>query len=114
MVSIPSGMVKSVTPAGAMVMRRPPFIRHLWSLLENGPWNALAEATFLNAAYPNSVTFSGIVMFFFLPALFAGHAFWGFTGVEISQMLADAGAFIFAVPLVLRALKEMETRPAAR
>ncbi len=51
---------------------------------------------------------------FFLPALFAGHAFWGFKGVEISQMLADAGAFIFAVPLVLRALKEMETRPAAR
>lgn len=51
---------------------------------------------------------------FFLPALFAGHAIWGFLGVEISQMLADAGSFIFAVPFVLHALRNMERQPAAR
>ena len=51
---------------------------------------------------------------FFLPILFAGHALWGFTGVEIAQMLADIGAFIVAVPLVLRTLREMDHRPIAR
>ena len=51
---------------------------------------------------------------FFLPALFAGHALWGFTGVEIAQALADAGAFLFAVPLVLHALRQMGHVPSAR
>ena len=51
---------------------------------------------------------------FFLPALFAGHAFWGFFGVEIAQMLADIGSFLFAVPFVLYALKEMDRQPIAR
>ena len=51
---------------------------------------------------------------FFLPALFAGHALWGFAGVEISQMLADVCAFIFAVPVVLPALKAMDHQPIAR
>ena len=51
---------------------------------------------------------------FFLPALFAGHALWGFTGVEIAQMLADIGSFAFAVPFVLHALKVMDHRPIAR
>ena len=51
---------------------------------------------------------------FFLPALFAGHALWGFFGVEVSQMLADIGAFLFAVPFVLHALKEMDHKPIAR
>ena len=51
---------------------------------------------------------------FFLPALFVGHALWGFAGVEISQMLADVCAFIFAVPVVLPALKAMDHQPIAR
>ena len=51
---------------------------------------------------------------FFIPALFAGHALWGFTGVEIAQALADAGAFLFAVPTVLYALRQMGRVPAAR
>ena len=51
---------------------------------------------------------------FFLPALFAGHALWGFTGVEISQMLADIGSFLFAIPLVLIALSRMGHEPSAR
>ena len=51
---------------------------------------------------------------FFLPALFAGHELWGFAGVEISQMLADVCAFIFAVPVVLPALKAMDHQPIAR
>ena len=51
---------------------------------------------------------------FFLPALFAGHALWGFTGVEIAQALADAGAFLFAVPMVLVALHQMGRVPSAR
>ena len=51
---------------------------------------------------------------FFLPALFAGHALWGFFGVEIAQMLADMGSFLFAVPFVLYALKKMEHQPIAR
>ena len=51
---------------------------------------------------------------FFLPALFAGHALWGFTGIEVSQALADAGAFLFAVPFVLVALHQMGRVPAAR
>ena len=51
---------------------------------------------------------------FFLPALFLGHALWGFTGVEISQALADVGSFLFAVPMVLVALHRMGRVPAAR
>ena len=51
---------------------------------------------------------------FFLPALFVGHALWGFTGVEIAQPLADAGAFLFAVPMVLVALRDMGRVPSAR
>ena len=51
---------------------------------------------------------------FFLPALFAGHALWGFFGVEIAQMLADIGSFLFAVPFVLYALKQMDRQPIAR
>ena len=51
---------------------------------------------------------------FFIPVLFAGHALWGFTGVEIAQMLADIGAFVFAVPFVLRALRQMDRAPIAR
>lgn len=51
---------------------------------------------------------------FFLPALFIGHAVWGFTGIEISQALADAGSFLFAVPMVLVALRDMGRTPAAR
>ena len=51
---------------------------------------------------------------FFLPALFVGHALWGFTGVEIAQALADAGAFLFAVPMVIHALRQMGHVPAAR
>ena len=51
---------------------------------------------------------------FFLPALFAGHALWGFKGVETAQALADAGAFLFAVPMVLYALRQMGRVPAAR
>ena len=51
---------------------------------------------------------------FFLPALFAGHALWGFFGVEIAQMLADIGSFLFAVPFVLCALKQMDHQPIAR
>ena len=51
---------------------------------------------------------------FFLPALFIGHALWGFTGIEISQALADAGSFLFAVPMVLVALRDMGRTPAAR
>ena len=51
---------------------------------------------------------------FFLPILFAGHALWGFTGVEIAQMLADFGAFVVAVPLVLRALREMDLKPVVK
>ena len=51
---------------------------------------------------------------FFLPALFAGHALWGFTGIEISQALADVCSFLFAVPVVLHALKAMDHQPIAR
>ncbi|MCR5709797.1 MAG: MATE family efflux transporter [Bacteroidales bacterium] len=51
---------------------------------------------------------------FFLPALYIGHALWGFTGMEISQMLADICSFLFAVPVVLHALKAMEHQPIAR
>ena len=51
---------------------------------------------------------------FFLPALFIGHALWGFTGIEIAQALADAGAFLFAVPVVLYTLRMMDRQPAAR
>ena len=51
---------------------------------------------------------------FFIPALFAGHALWGFTGVEIAQALADAGSFLFAVPMVLHTLHKMGHEPAAR
>ena len=51
---------------------------------------------------------------FFIPALFAGHAIWGFTGIEIAQALADAGAFLFAVPMVLHALRQMDRIPIAR
>ena len=51
---------------------------------------------------------------FFLPALFAGHAIWGFPGVEIAQMLADIGSFLFAIPLVLIALSQMGREPSAR
>jgi putative MATE family efflux protein len=51
---------------------------------------------------------------FFLPALFFGHALWGFLGIEISQALADAGSFLFAVPMVLITLRNMDRRPAAR
>ena len=51
---------------------------------------------------------------FVLPALFVGHALWGFTGVEIAQPLADAGAFLFAVPMVLVALRDMGRVPSAR
>ena len=43
---------------------------------------------------------------FFLPALYIG--------IEISQMLADICAFIFAVPVVLHALKAMDHQPIAR
>ena len=65
-------------------------------------------------------TISAIIMasarqgIFFLPALFAGHALWGFFGVEIAQMIADIGSFLFAVPFVLYALKEMDRQPIAR
>ena len=45
---------------------------------------------------------------FFIPALFVGHALWGFTGVELAQMIADIGAFAFAIPLVIPALAKME------
>ena len=51
---------------------------------------------------------------FFLPALFIGHAAWGFTGIEISQALADICSFLFAVPVVLHALKAMDHQPIAR
>jgi putative efflux protein, MATE family len=51
---------------------------------------------------------------FFLPALYIGYAAWDFTGIEISQMLADICAFIFAVPVVLHALKAMDHQPIAR
>ena len=51
---------------------------------------------------------------FFLPALFAGHALWGFTGVEIAQALADGCSFLVAVPMVLYALHEMGRVPAAK
>ena len=51
---------------------------------------------------------------FFLPALFAGHALWDFTGVEIAQAVADAGSFLFAVPMVIIALRQMGRVPAAR
>jgi len=51
---------------------------------------------------------------FFLPALFIGHALWGFTGIEISQALADICSFFFAVPVVLHTLKTMDQQPIAR
>ena len=51
---------------------------------------------------------------FFLPALYIGYAVWGFTGIEISQMLADICSFLFAVPVVLHALKAMDHQPIAR
>ncbi len=51
---------------------------------------------------------------FFLPALFIGHALWGFTGIEISQALADICSFLFAVPVVLHTLKTMDQQPIAR
>lgn len=51
---------------------------------------------------------------FFLPALFIGHAIWGFPGVELSQMISDIGAFLFAIPLVLPALAHMGHGPSAR
>ena len=51
---------------------------------------------------------------FFLPALFFGHVLWGFTGIEISQALADVGSFLFAVPVVLHTLKAMDHQPIAR
>ena len=51
---------------------------------------------------------------FFLPALLIGHALWGFTGIEISQALADICSFLFAVPVVLHTLKTMEQKPIAR
>ena len=49
-----------------------------------------------------------------LPALFIGHALWGFPGVEISQALADICSFLFAVPVVLHTLKAMDHQPIAR
>ena len=51
---------------------------------------------------------------FFLPALLIGHAIWGFTGIEISQALADIFSFLFAVPVVLHTLKTMDQQPIAR
>ena len=51
---------------------------------------------------------------FFLPALFIGHALWGFTGIEIFQALADICSFLFAVPVVLHTLKTMDQQPIAR
>ena len=51
---------------------------------------------------------------FFLPALFIGHALWGFTGIEISQALADICSFFFAVPVVFHTLKTMYQQPIAR
>ena len=51
---------------------------------------------------------------FFLPILFIGHALWGFTGIEISQALADICSFVFAVPVVLHTLKTMDSQPIAR
>ena len=51
---------------------------------------------------------------FFLPTLFAGHALWGFLGVEIAQPLADIGSFLVAIPMVLSALHQMGRGPAAR
>ena len=51
---------------------------------------------------------------FFLPALFIGHALWGFPGIEISQALADICSFLFAVPVVLHTLKAMDHQPIAR
>ena len=65
-------------------------------------------------------TFPAIIMasarqgIFFLPALFAGHALWGFPGVEVAQTLADVGSFLFAIPLVLIALSRMGHEPSAR
>ena len=51
---------------------------------------------------------------FFLPILFIGHALWGFTGIEISQALADVCSFLFAVPVVLHTLQTMDQQPIAR
>ena len=51
---------------------------------------------------------------FFLPALFIGHALWGFMGVELAQMVADIGSFLFAIPLVLPALARLGHESSAR
>lgn len=44
---------------------------------------------------------------FFIPALFIGRAFFGFTAVELSQTISDCFAFILAIPLTLSALRRM-------
>ncbi|MBR1539537.1 MAG: MATE family efflux transporter, partial [Bacteroidales bacterium] len=51
---------------------------------------------------------------FFLPALFIGHSLLAFTGVELAQVFADLGAFLFAIPLVLPALARMGYEHSAR
>ena len=44
---------------------------------------------------------------FLIPALFAGRALLGFTGVEIAQTVSDCCAFVLSIPLTLSALRKM-------
>lgn len=46
---------------------------------------------------------------FFVPALFLLVYFFGLTGVEISQAVADVGAFLFSMPICLKVLNIMMT-----
>lgn len=45
---------------------------------------------------------------FFLPLIFTLPTFWGLTGVLACQPLADAFAFLLAIPLGLSVLRELK------